>query len=373
MKKNMLCLLLCGSMIASAPLAAMAETTTNEQNKETATEETKTEEVKAEELTPAEKTEEVKAEELTPAEKTEEVKMEELTPAEETKKGIEVIESVYLPSFEGFKSAEVINSEIKKSADAGLLEVTEAAKTNSETQPGATYSFYARYSVNEGDKIISVPVQYSNFTGGAHGMTNVISYTALKDGEKLLTVDDLFVEGKDYKKAVKDIVKAEIAKEKDLYFENAAETVDKNDFNFYLKKDTVVVYYSLYEIAPYAAGIRYFEISVEDLKDYLKPEMYEAIKGIEETSKVTLNGENVEEEIKFEHGLIAIRPAAEVLGYEVGWSAETGVTFNGEAVDIKDEKQVNVEDRIYIDPTFFDNGENIAVTVTNDGVQFFKK
>lgn len=40
-----------------------------------------------------------------------------------------------------------------------------------------------------------------------------------------------------------------------------------------------MVFFSLYDITAYAGGIQYFDMDAEELKELLKPEIYEAMKG----------------------------------------------------------------------------------------------
>lgn len=53
----------------------------------------------------------------------------------------------------------------------------------------------------------------------------------------------------------------------------------KNEFEFYINGDQLVVFFSLYDITAYAGGIQYFDMDAEELKELLKPEIYEAMKG----------------------------------------------------------------------------------------------
>jgi hypothetical protein len=43
-----------------------------------------------------------------------------------------------------------------------------------------------------------------------------------------------------------------------------------SDQHFYMTDDALVIFFDLYEIAPYASGIPTFEIPYDDLTDFLK-------------------------------------------------------------------------------------------------------
>ncbi|MDD4583391.1 MAG: RsiV family protein, partial [Eubacteriales bacterium] len=69
----------------------------------------------------------------------------------------------------------------------------------------------------------------------------------------------------------------------DSYFETAVETVNSygGNFNFLINGDQIIVYFPLYEIAPYAAGIQGFTFTLEELAQDLKPEITNAMEGQE--------------------------------------------------------------------------------------------
>lgn len=122
-------------------------------------------------------------------------------------------------------------------------------------------------------------------TGGAHGMHDDITYNIdLKTG-KLIELNDLFKENVDYKKTIDSKIKEQIKalnedeknfliksgqKEEDFYPVYDGFAGIKEDQSYYLTDGKLGVYFGLYEIAPYAAGVPTFEIPFEDLKEYIK-------------------------------------------------------------------------------------------------------
>ena len=57
-----------------------------------------------------------------------------------------------------------------------------------------------------------------------------------------------------------------------IYFPDATEKVmSMKKFHFFLEPDNLVIYFPLYEIAPYSSGIPQFRIPYTLLRDYLKP------------------------------------------------------------------------------------------------------
>lgn len=153
---------------------------------------------------------------------------------------------------------------IQKQAKDGF---EEAKKAN---YPFHTYQAYIEYKVTYNkDNILSIPVTYYSYTGGAHGMTNIVSRNInLKTG-KDIALKDIFKEGINYRDIIKQEVVKQIKLEPEIYFEDAVKTVEESneEFSFYIEDGNIVVYYSLYSIAPYASGIREFRIPFEVFKD----------------------------------------------------------------------------------------------------------
>lgn len=139
------------------------------------------------------------------------------------------------------------------------------------------YQLYSRYKVTNSQNITSFYIDYYQFTGGAHGITTRLSYSVDNKTGKELQLSDLFKSGYDYKKVINFEIANAIQMDKDKYF------TGKDGFNgisenqgFYLSSGNVVIYFQVYEIAPYVTGIPEFYISVEKfdqkgLKYELKP------------------------------------------------------------------------------------------------------
>lgn len=67
----------------------------------------------------------------------------------------------------------------------------------------------------------------------------------------------------------------------DYYFETAADKVIgyENDYPFFINGEELIVYFQLYELAPYVAGMQSFSFSVDELESFLKPEIAIAMEG----------------------------------------------------------------------------------------------
>jgi hypothetical protein len=137
-----------------------------------------------------------------------------------------------------------------------------AADCEAAGYPIRPYQLFTRYqqcSLN--DDILSLYVDYYQYTGGAHGMTNRQAYNIdLKSG-KLLSLAELFKPGYDYKAVIDKEISRQITLDPEPYFEG--EMGFKGiapEHNYYLEGENLVIYFNQYEIAPYAAGICEFKI-----------------------------------------------------------------------------------------------------------------
>lgn len=117
---------------------------------------------------------------------------------------------------------------------------------------------------------VSMAVGYSSYTGGAHGMYNVVPYNyRLSDGVALKLVD--VIEGdEDDMKVINGIIKDKIKNDAIELYDDANPAITKDYEFFYITKDNLVVYYNTYAIAPYAAGVLTFEVPLKDLKVIIK-------------------------------------------------------------------------------------------------------
>ncbi len=104
------------------------------------------------------------------------------------------------------------------------------------------------------------------FTGGAHGMTKRDSDTwDLHQGIRM-DLMDFFPDNKNYTKYIQNEIITQIEKEiknnGNMFFEDYADLVKENfnAANFYLTQEGIVIYFQLYEIAPYVSGIQTFTI-----------------------------------------------------------------------------------------------------------------
>ena len=156
------------------------------------------------------------------------------------------------------KKEEEINNEILEWTN---LWIKDTKDTSEKLMPTIPYELQARYLVTNNKDILSFYTDYYQFSGGAHGITtrnmyNINTYS----GDKVL-LKDLFEEGYDYKTFINNQIYKEINKQPENYFQG------KEGFNgikenqdFYIKNDKIIIHFPYYEIAPYVTGMPEFEI-----------------------------------------------------------------------------------------------------------------
>ncbi|MFD3448825.1 DUF3298 and DUF4163 domain-containing protein [Microbacteriaceae bacterium 4G12] len=125
--------------------------------------------------------------------------------------------------------------------------------------------------------LLSLYMNYYQYTGGAHGIYEWKANTFdIEEGKELL-LEDLFKKESNYKDIIRQEVVRQIEKNKDHFFPDAAEQVEKAEhFKFFLEPDHLVIYFPLYEIAPYAVGIQQFRIPYTMLQNVFE-EKYKKI------------------------------------------------------------------------------------------------
>lgn len=134
------------------------------------------------------------------------------------------------------------------------------------------YEAYSNYKVAYNkNNYLSIPIKTYEFTGGAHGMTYLKSYNYDLLTGKEFKLKDMFKKDVDYKKIANDFINAQISKNPNMYFEgkDGFKGISDNQ-EFYIDEDGVVIYFQLYDIAPYYVGIPEFKMTWSEFGKYFK-------------------------------------------------------------------------------------------------------
>ncbi|MCU9816641.1 DUF3298 and DUF4163 domain-containing protein [Paraclostridium sp. AKS73] len=115
------------------------------------------------------------------------------------------------------------------------------------------------------DSMLSIVVTIYQYSGGAHGYYENGSYNIFIENGQNLNLKDLFKENSDYKNVINGLIRDEIKENKQEY---SFKSISENQ-KFYIQDDNLVIYFDLYEIAPFAGGIPEFRISADKINHIL--------------------------------------------------------------------------------------------------------
>ncbi len=168
---------------------------------------------------------------------------------------------VYYPQIDG-----VQDKKVEKSINEKLKYLSQIKDIKKEVQLDYEYSGDFTIEFFKKDLLVLELFGYEYPFGAAHGMpTRIYPHINLKTG-RFYELKDLFKKNSDYISILSHIIKSEIKnneKYDDIWPDSFKEI--KKDQSFYVGKDALYIYFTPYEIAPYAAGFPTFKIPYEDI------------------------------------------------------------------------------------------------------------
>lgn len=171
-----------------------------------------------------------------------------------------------------------INDSIKNDIMQSYYKVEEDAKaylSNTPKEYIQPYIYNITFDVKKNsDNMLSILTKYYQHSGGAHGFYENKSYNIYMEDGKNLNLADLFKENSDYKKVINNIIREKIKESKEEY---TFKSISDNQ-KFYIEDDKIVIYFDLYEIAPFAAGIPEFSIDANSVSHILNEKYIEIFK-----------------------------------------------------------------------------------------------
>lgn len=135
--------------------------------------------------------------------------------------------------------------------------------------PDTEETGYYELKTNERN-VLSLTLVNFAYSGGAHGLTVVVPLTFNVLTGKTYQLKDLFKKDSNYVSVLSKIVGAQI-KERDIMVLGEYKGI-KPDQDFYIADKSLVLFYQLYDLAPYAYGIPYFPISIYAIQDIIADE-----------------------------------------------------------------------------------------------------
>lgn len=164
------------------------------------------------------------------------------------------------------RSEDSNNKEIEKEINEVLSFVFDIGYEGFE---GETMSEDYNIELNK-NGIMSINSNTYTYSGGAHGMSYLVSLNIDMESGKLFELKDLFRKDSNYKEKLNSIL-IEQAKEKGDIFIGEYNGITPEQ-QFYLTENELVLYYQLYEYTPYAYGFLKFYIPYSDIKDLIDEE-----------------------------------------------------------------------------------------------------
>lgn len=121
--------------------------------------------------------------------------------------------------------------------------------------------------------MISILVKYHKYSGGAHAYYEYVPYNIdLRNGNNF-SLKEIFKKEVDYKQIIDKEIEKQIKElgknDKDLYKIYDFYGIKENQ-KFYIEDGKIIIYFDLYDIAPYAMGIPEFPIVIENIKNIIK-------------------------------------------------------------------------------------------------------
>lgn len=183
------------------------------------------------------------------------------------KKVLNVEAVVNYPVVSGLEN-EQAQTEINKVLKKNAVDIISAAEGDVGTLPPAgneyPYEFKGDFIVHyNAQGLLSITTYNYSYTGGAHGMTFLDSFTfSLKDGKQLKLGDVINMQGKN-KQKLNNFVLNNLKKNEGYL--GGFKSVP-TDADFYLKDNAAVLYFQLYEYTAYAYGFPQFELNLKEWK-----------------------------------------------------------------------------------------------------------
>ncbi|MGM9973604.1 MAG: DUF3298 and DUF4163 domain-containing protein [Clostridiaceae bacterium] len=164
---------------------------------------------------------------------------------------------------QGFKDeALAFRSQVELEAKKAYEELTKAGV---EVSP---YEVITKYQIHNLKDYLSLTITYYQYTGGAHGISQVISHNYDLASGNRLELKDIFKKDYNYQEVINKVIKEAIAKKPEEFFPDAFQGISENQ-NFYIGREGITIYFQNYEIAPYTAGNPEFLIPYSIIREGL--------------------------------------------------------------------------------------------------------
>lgn len=160
-------------------------------------------------------------------------------------------------------------------AKAELIKIVPTSDADAEYQglgDGRQYSMTVKTETFASPNAISYVVENYSYTGGAHGITDIVTFTYDRQG-KLVTLASLLKDGSS--------LNALSSKARAYFYEKLADVSSKEAINagtapdesnwqrFYFTQEGIVFVFGQYSIGPYVIGIQKFLVTYNEAQSFL--------------------------------------------------------------------------------------------------------
>nr|WP_302328436.1 DUF3298 and DUF4163 domain-containing protein [Salirhabdus salicampi] len=193
-----------------------------------------------------------------------------------------------IPEFKGMEDTFFqmkLNYYLKKVADEQkekfLNDIKELSKTNENTKNSSPNRLTVEPVLVANGTVVSVRTTIYKRLGDEEEEKVRTLNILNEEKAKPLRLKDLFKKGVPYKSMISSKIQEEMVHKKRegmQFFEGKKEftTIDKKQ-PFYIKNEKLVIVFDAGEIAPQSAGTVFFPLSIADLKDKLKKNIYQSL------------------------------------------------------------------------------------------------
>lgn len=142
-------------------------------------------------------------------------------------------------------------------------------------------SLLSSYETYRNDKIISIKFEYYSYSGGAHGLTSTSALNYRINDNKELLLEDMFRKNTAYLdrisqycvKSLKERLLAEGLSDENWIEEGAGPDLENYLGNVWISQYGLMVAFSPYQVASYAAGQQSILIPYNEIEDIINPEI----------------------------------------------------------------------------------------------------
>lgn len=162
------------------------------------------------------------------------------------------------------------NFQLQHNINQAIFQQTQALiREQVSNMPSSVVEMIGSYELKNNQRNV-LSLSLSNYTyhdQAAHGLTIIKSLNFDLEKGKQDQFKDLFKQGSDYVGRLSELIAKQI-KERDIPILGEFEGI-RPDQDFYIADKSLVIYFQLYEITPYAYGFPMFPISVYDIQDII--------------------------------------------------------------------------------------------------------